>query len=134
VRGALQSDKAPVGGLFVQAPIEGAMGSGLLHDVVGHGFLVVSVAGDPRNFIDAEAEAMLDAIGAIVIRLGDKGPRTFTDPTGAVRAFFEEAAAAAMVVRPDHYVAGVVADLTELSALLADLAPKMSLRSSAQLV
>jgi hypothetical protein len=51
-----------------------------------------------------------------------------------VRAFFEEAGAAAMVVRPDHYVAGAVADLTELSALLADLASKMSLRSSAQLV
>jgi 2-polyprenyl-6-methoxyphenol hydroxylase-like FAD-dependent oxidoreductase len=74
VDGVLQSDiEAPVGGLFVQAPIDGPMGSGLLHDVVGHGFLVVSVAGDPRNVIDAEAEAMLNAIGATIIRLGDNG-------------------------------------------------------------
>jgi 3-(3-hydroxy-phenyl)propionate hydroxylase len=133
--GVLQSDaRAPIGGLFVQAPIESAKGSGLLHDVVGHGFLVVSAAGDPRPAIDAEAEAVLGAIGAAVIWLGEDDPGSFADPTGAIKAFFEDAGAAAMVVRPDHYVAGAVADLSELSTLIADLASKMSVRSSAQLV
>ena len=47
--------------------------------------------------------------------------------------FAADAGAAAMVVRPDHYVAGAVTDLSELSALVAELAPKMSMRSSAQL-
>jgi 2-polyprenyl-6-methoxyphenol hydroxylase-like FAD-dependent oxidoreductase len=126
--------KAPVGGLFVQASIESAMGSGLLHDVVGHGFLVVSAAGDPRDAIDAEAEAVLRAIGATVIWLGDSGPGAFRDSTGATQAFFDDAGASAMVVRPDHYVAGTVADLSELSALVAELGSKMSMRSSARLV
>jgi 3-(3-hydroxy-phenyl)propionate hydroxylase len=133
--GVLQGDaRSPVGGLFVQAPIESAIGSGLLHDVVGHGFLVVSAAGDPRPAIDADADALLHAIGASVIWLGDDGPGSLGDPTGAIKAFFDGAGAAAMVVRPDHYVAGAVADLSELSALVAELGSKMSVRSSAQLV
>jgi 3-(3-hydroxy-phenyl)propionate hydroxylase len=132
--GVLQSDaKAPVGDLFVQAPVESAMGAGLLHDVAGHGFLIVSVAGDPRHAIDAEAEVVLAAIDANVIWVGEGGPGAFRDPTGATQAFFADAGASAMVVRPDHYVAGAVADLSELSALVAELAPKLSIRSSAQL-
>jgi hypothetical protein len=127
----LESDgsaRSPVGGLFVQAPIESATGDGLLHDVFGHGFLVVSVAGDPRAAIDADAEAVLQAIGATVIWLGDAGPGAFRDPTGATQAFCDEAGAAAMVVRPDHYVAGATRDLSELSPLVVDLASKMSVR------
>jgi 2-polyprenyl-6-methoxyphenol hydroxylase-like FAD-dependent oxidoreductase len=120
--------KPPVGGLFVQSAIESATGDGLLHDVFGHGFLVVSAAGDPRDAIDAEAEAVLRAIDATVIWLGDGGPGAFRDPTGAMKAFFEETGAAAMVVRPDHYVAGAVGELGELSPLVADLASKLSVR------
>jgi 3-(3-hydroxy-phenyl)propionate hydroxylase len=126
--------RAPVGGLFVQAPIETAAGSGLLHDVVGHGFLVVSAAGDPRARITAHADALLRAIRATVIWLGDDGPGSFRDPTGATMAFFEEAGAAAMVVRPDHYVAGAVEDLGDLSGLVADLAAKLSVRDAVPLV
>jgi 3-(3-hydroxy-phenyl)propionate hydroxylase len=119
----------PVGGLFVQAPVESAIGNGLLHDVFGHGFLVVSAAGDPRGAIDAQAEAALQAIGARVIWLGEGGgPTAFGDPTGATKAFFEDAGAAAVVVRPDHYIAGAVKDPGELSPLIAELAAKMSVR------
>jgi hypothetical protein len=133
--GVLQAAAGPpAGGLFVQAPIESARGCGLLHDVAGHGFLIVSAAGDPAAAIEPEAEALLRAIGARLIWLGDGGAGSFRDPTGATRAFFEDAGAAAMVVRPDHYVAGAVADLSELSALVMELAAKMSIRSSAQLV
>jgi 2-polyprenyl-6-methoxyphenol hydroxylase-like FAD-dependent oxidoreductase len=133
--GVLQSAaRAPVGELFVQAPIESDTGSGLLHDVVGHGFLVVSATGDPADSIDAEAEARLRDIGATVVWLGDGGAGSFRDGTGATQAFFEGARAAAMIVRPDHYVAGAVADLSELSGLVTELASKMSMRASAQLV
>jgi 3-(3-hydroxy-phenyl)propionate hydroxylase len=121
--------RPPVGGLFVQAPIESAIGNGLLHDVFGHGFLVVSAGGDPHGAIDDEADAALRAIGAAVIWLGDDGPGSFMDPTGATKAFFAEVGAVAMVVRPDHYVAGAVGDLSELSALVLDLASKMSVRN-----
>jgi hypothetical protein len=129
--GVLQLDsggiaRPPVGGLFVQAPIESAVGNGLLHDVFGHGFLVVSAAGDPRAAIDADAEAVLRAVGATVIWLGDGGPGAFRDPTGATKAFCDEVGAAAVIVRPDHYVAGAVGDLSELSPLVADLAARMS--------
>jgi 3-(3-hydroxy-phenyl)propionate hydroxylase len=133
--GVLQGDaRPPVGALFVQAPVATATHRGLLHDVFGHGFLVVSAQGDPRPAIDGEAAAVLRSIDATTIWLGDDGPRAFRDPTGATRAFFEEAGAAAVVVRPDHYVAGAVADLSELSALVAELGTKLSIRSRAQLV
>jgi 3-(3-hydroxy-phenyl)propionate hydroxylase len=118
--------RPPVGGLFIQAPIESETGDGLLHDVFGHGFLVVSVAGDPRAAIDADAEAVLQAIDATVIWLGDGGPGAFRDPSGATKAFCDAAGAAAMVVRPDHYIAGAVGDLGELSLLVADLASELS--------
>jgi 2-polyprenyl-6-methoxyphenol hydroxylase-like FAD-dependent oxidoreductase len=135
--GVLQRDGGPhVGGLFVQAPVVSSAGSGLLHDVAGHGFLVVSAAGDPRSSVDPAAAAILREIDASVIWIADAPtePGGFADPTGAIRAFFDEAGAAAMVVRPDHYVAGVAADLSELSGVLAELGLKLSLRSSAQLV
>jgi len=120
--------KPPVGRLFVQAPIESAMGNGLLHDVFGHGFLLVSAAGDPRAAIDADAEAVLQAIDATVIWLGDGCAGAFRDVTGATKAFCEEVGAAAMVVRPDHYIAGAVRDLGELSSLVLDLGSKLSVR------
>jgi hypothetical protein len=131
--GVLQADaRRPVGELFVQGPVETATHSGLLHDVFGHGFLLVSADGDPRTAIDAEAAAVLRSIDATVIWLGDDGARAFKDPTGATYAFFEEAGAAAVLVRPDHYVAGAVDDLSELSAMVAELGSKLSLRSSAR--
>jgi 3-(3-hydroxy-phenyl)propionate hydroxylase len=133
--GVLQADaRPPVGGLFVQAPVQTVTHSGLLHDVFGHGFLLVSADGDPRAAIDAEAAAVLRSIDATVVWLGDEGARAFKDPTGATKAFFDEAGVAAVLVRPDHYVAGAVADLSELSELLAELGSTLSLRSSARLV
>jgi hypothetical protein len=132
--GALHGAAPPVGGLFPQARIASAAGDGLLHDVFGHGFLVVSAAGDPHAVLDANAEALLRAIGATVLWLGDEGPATFRDPSGATQAFFDEAGAAAMIVRPDHYVAGVARELSELPALIAELAAKMSVRASPLLV
>ncbi len=117
----------PAGTLFVQAPIESTMGDGLLHDVVGHGFLVVSAAGDPRTSIDADADSVLRTIGATVIWIGDGQDGSFRDPTGRMKAFFEESGLAVAVARPDYYVAGAVDDLDGLSELIHELGKKMAL-------
>jgi 2-polyprenyl-6-methoxyphenol hydroxylase-like FAD-dependent oxidoreductase len=118
----------PAGTQYVQALIETVTGDGLLHDVVGHGFLVVSAAGDPRSAIDSAAESVLDAIAATVLWLGDGDEEgSFRDPTGRTRAFFDEFGVAAVVVRPDYYVAGAVAELAELSDLIQELGTKMRL-------
>jgi 2-polyprenyl-6-methoxyphenol hydroxylase-like FAD-dependent oxidoreductase len=127
----VDSDAVPVppaGTQFVQAPIESAIGDGPLHEVVGHGFLVVSAAGDPRSEIDPQAESMLGAIGATVIWLGDGTQEgSFRDPTGRTQAFFDDAGVAAVVVRPDYYIAGAVDDLADVSNLIQELAAKMHL-------
>jgi 2-polyprenyl-6-methoxyphenol hydroxylase-like FAD-dependent oxidoreductase len=118
----------PVGTQYVQALIETATGDGPLHDVVGHGFLVVSSAGDPRSAIDPPAESVLDAIAATVLWLGDGDEEgSFRDPTGRTRTFFDEFGVVAVVVRPDYYVAGAVAELADLSDLIQELGTKMHL-------
>ena len=121
---------APAGTFFVQAPIESSMGDGLLHDVVGHGFLVVCAAGDPGPAIDADADAVLEALCAKTIWLGSGDGRSFRDPTGRTQAFFDDSGISAVIVRPDSYIAGAVHDLGELSGLIHDLGRDLGLRDT----
>ena len=109
---------APVGEFFVQAPVAGPPGEGLLHDVVGHGFLLVGADGDPRAALGEEELALLEWLGCRVWFLGESVDGGLADPIGAIAGWFEEHGIAAALVRPDYYVAGTVDEYAELPGLV----------------
>jgi len=89
---------------------------GRLDDVVGLGFLVVARAGDPAAGLDEAARALLAGLGARSVSLA-----TTIDLDGRISPFMDAQGWGTMIVRPDFYVYGGVADGADLPGLVADL-------------
>ncbi|RZU74951.1 3-(3-hydroxy-phenyl)propionate hydroxylase [Micromonospora kangleipakensis] len=135
ISGALSCDgsglsRPPVGELFPQAEVNVGDRSGLLHDVVGHGFLLVS-AGGPPNLDDA-ARAVLQTLCARVLVLGDGTDGTVRDETGRIRAFFADNQISAALVRPDYYVSSAATTMDCASDAVREVAAPLSLRVGAR--
>ena len=115
------------GELSVQGIVAAAAGQGLLDDVVGGGFCLLAT----------EAAASALAAGGLDKRLRDAGVRvvelesTSTGPAGAAvrvsdtsgtyRRWFADLGAVAVLVRPDFYVYGAVADPAAAPDLAGEL-------------
>src|SRR5258708_14064205 len=98
----------------VQVERKGARGR--FDDVVGLGFVVVSVEGDPEKSLAPGAKAALARVGVRYAALGrNESPHQLIDLDGRIAAFMAPLAWKAMVVRPDFYVYGGVSDMTALS-------------------
>ncbi len=120
----------PGGQPFVQSVISLDGRTGLLHDLLGHGFLVVSRDGDPRRSLDRQQLEILDRIGARSAWFAHPGaPGGFEDTTGAVRDFFTAHHVAVCIVRPDYYVYGGSADQNELGAMIDRLAEHLLIKA-----
>jgi len=111
--------RRPQGEIFVQAPVSNAGREALLHDLVGHGFLLVCLEGDPRPTLGEEAIALLDRLGCTCWWLGGDGAGALGDPTGRMRSWFADRGVVAALVRPDYYVAASSARVEEISPALA---------------
>jgi 3-(3-hydroxy-phenyl)propionate hydroxylase len=122
------SSTPPVGELFPQAPVTVGDKHGLLHDVVGHGFLLISAA-DDESPLNGEARAVLERIDATVLRIGDGANGTLRDETGRIVAFLAETGTVVALIRPDYYVAGAVATVQDTSAMLAKVATALQVRA-----
>ena len=122
-------EPAPGAGVLTGQPTVGYRGrTGLLDEVVGVGF-VLACAEDPSDALDGERRAFLDSIGARVLHVVPAGPVAETDGLAdlvvdADGGYLPKLAAAghvAALVRPDHYLFGVVAAIAELTGLVDDL-------------
>jgi 3-(3-hydroxy-phenyl)propionate hydroxylase len=122
-----------VGQLFRQAEVSANDRRGLFHDVFGQGFHLVSGAGDPRDVLTPQGQAILEELEATVSWIGDEagGDGAFADPSGKYREYFADVAA--VLVRPDYYVFGVVLDLADLPSLLDDCASQLQLGGAVSL-
>ncbi len=92
---------------------------GRLDDVVGPGFVLVTLDGDALGRLDQPTRAMLDRLG---LRVADMAE--LVDLDGRIVPFMAAHGWTAMVVRPDFYVyGGTHGDVVALvGALVADLA------------
>jgi 3-(3-hydroxy-phenyl)propionate hydroxylase len=119
------------GQLFVQSTIALDGRTGLLHDVLGHGFLVVGRDDDPRRSLQPHHVEVLDRIGARSAWISDVGDSEgFADTTGAVKDFFAAHKAAVCIVRPDYYIYGACTHEDELGAMVDRLASRLSLTTA----
>ena len=121
------------GQLFPQPTISLDGRTGLLHDVLGHGFLVIGRDGDPRRSLHRQHVDVLDRIGARSAWLANRGvPGGFKDTTGAITDLFAKHGAAVCIVRPDYYIYGACSDEAQLSAMVDRLGLNLHITSGAQ--
>lgn len=95
-----------------------------LDDLVGHGFVVLTLGGDPRDVLAPDELDFLASIEAHlvpVVAAADEDPETYGDVGSGCAAYLDAYGLRALVVRPDCYVYGGVADLGDLPRLVRGL-------------
>lgn len=124
-RGADGGVAAPGGELMPQGrvAVKGG-GPGRFDEVVGRGFVLLC-ADDPAGRLSADAAHFLNGIGCHVVHAL---PATATPRKGAVLdtddvylPYLTRTASAAVLIRPDFYVYGGCAELSGVSALVAEV-------------
>ena len=99
---------------------------GLMDDVAGRGFMIVSRA-DPSAHLDAELRDFFHEIGGRWIVLDGTGAASdnVADIDGVQLKFLEQNDFSAYLRRPDFLMYGAVRDLTDLPALLRGLRERL---------
>jgi hypothetical protein len=92
---------------------------------------VISTTGDPRAVLTAEQQALFGALGTVFAHVGSEDGDAI-DVDGEYAAYFAQRGIEALVVRPDFYVYGAVANLADLPALADDLAHRLDFSLAAQ--
>ncbi|MFJ7151592.1 bifunctional 3-(3-hydroxy-phenyl)propionate/3-hydroxycinnamic acid hydroxylase [Streptomyces sp. NPDC100445] len=121
----------PAGTLFPQARVAGADREGLLDEVVGLGFVLLTAA-DPATVLDDRRRAFLDGLGtrcAHVLPAGAPphapGHTAVTDIEDRYLPYLADSGATAVLVRPDFTVFGAAHGPEALAALVDDLAHQL---------
>jgi 2-polyprenyl-6-methoxyphenol hydroxylase-like FAD-dependent oxidoreductase len=118
--------RRPAGTLGPQGLVRAVAGEGRFDDVFGSpAFTVLTRGGKAADVLDGPGQELLGRLGAVVVEIvaadAEPGEGQAADLAGVYADYFDANGAAAVVVRPDFYVFGVVADLGELSALVGEL-------------
>lgn len=101
-------------------------------DAFGAGFQLLSIGADPLAGLSTAHKALLEHLQVNVVRLSlDGAAGTSRDLSGKYHRFLEEAGLQAVLVRPDFYIYGGVADLGELPQLLDALQRDLHLQWAA---
>ena len=117
-----------VGKLSVQPSVHGADGEVTrLDSLLGQGFQLLGLGADPRQFLDARGTELADRLGLRTCAIGRDSAAAVQDVTGAWCNWMEAAGAAAVLVRPDHYVFGSVSSPADAADLLAELEQRLCL-------
>ena len=93
-------------------------------DAVTHrGFVVIGLDCDPQAAMGASAHQVLKTLGVSFVALGDvASDHSARDVDGRLAGFMRDHGLAAMIVRPDFYVYGGVANVSQINHLVAQLA------------
>lgn len=126
---------APTGAPTPQGLVRAGGQEGLMDNVVGRGFLLVSRA-DPSTYLDADTRSFFEAIGGrwIVVGTADAAIEHVADLDGVQLEFLDQHGFAAYLRRPDFLMYGAVRDLADLSALLRGLRDKLHWQHPAEAV
>ncbi|UUU20332.1 bifunctional 3-(3-hydroxy-phenyl)propionate/3-hydroxycinnamic acid hydroxylase [Streptomyces sp. DSM 40750] len=117
-------DASPQAGhLMPQGRVESHGAEGLFDAVLGRGFVLL-VDGREGASLDTSAAELAARLGVGVHHLTDRRLTTegFTDVGGVYGRWFDATGTTAVLWRPDFYILGTVASLTDVPALLKTLA------------
>ncbi|MFT3864996.1 MAG: bifunctional 3-(3-hydroxy-phenyl)propionate/3-hydroxycinnamic acid hydroxylase [Solirubrobacterales bacterium] len=129
--------RRPAGTLGPQGRVRARAGEGRFDDLFGSPcFTVLTRGGAAEEVLDQAGRGLLERLAAVVVEVVaaevEPGEGQAADLDGVYADYFEDHDAAAMVVRPDFYVFGVVADLGELPALVEELRTALGLGAGAR--
>lgn len=111
---------APVGHLSPQGRVRIGDREGLLDDLVGFGFQLVSA--QPLGDVLTDAHTThLDRLGVHIVELGSQAGQAI-DLDGTYGRFFAEYGVTAYLSRPDFYIYGVAGTATDVVGIIEDLA------------
>ncbi len=118
--------RRPAGTLGPQGRVRASAGEGRFDDLFGSPrFTVLTRGGAAADVLDEPERELLERLGAVAVEIvaaeAEPGEGQAADLAGVYADYFDAHDATAVVVRPDFYVFGVVADLGELPALLGEL-------------
>ncbi len=114
----------------VQGRVEGPQGARLLDDVIGSGFAVICLVGDPVQTLGHDRMEFLNQIGAHVLTLDPSVTGALRDADGALSGWLTGHGLQAIISRPDYYAFGGVQSLAELPMLVDDLRDQLILTRS----
>jgi len=115
------------GALSVQGVVRRAGREGRFDDVVGRGFQLIVVGGDPVAPLPSEQRALVDMLDISVASLDPAAPGGVRDVDGRLSAWLTEHEAHAVLVRPDFYVFGSCPSARALPDLLENLRAELQL-------
>jgi 3-(3-hydroxy-phenyl)propionate hydroxylase len=122
-----------------QDPLAGSLGvqgrvavdgrEGFFDDIVGRGWTLIAVDGDPLESLDGAGRDVLDALDATVASLDPAAPGGVADLDGRLTGWLREHDSHAALVRPDFYVFGSAASGDDVPALVEELRARLALNS-----
>jgi 2-polyprenyl-6-methoxyphenol hydroxylase-like FAD-dependent oxidoreductase/catechol 2,3-dioxygenase-like lactoylglutathione lyase family enzyme len=112
------------GHLFLQREVARSGQRGLFDDLVGRGFCLISMAGDPARHLAPDDLAFFTSIGGRIVALKsgvDKYSGDVIDITGAYAEWFADNHCAVVLMRPDFAIYGTAPDLAGAVKLVRSL-------------
>ena len=116
------------GTLSVQGRVAAAGREGRFDDIAGGGFQLIVLRGDPLQLLDTAQQSLLAALDVAVASLDPDALHGVRDLDGRLTAWLQDNGAYAVLVRPDFYVFGSVAQPSQLPSLLSDLQAQMGIK------
>ncbi|WP_404442134.1 bifunctional 3-(3-hydroxy-phenyl)propionate/3-hydroxycinnamic acid hydroxylase [Sutcliffiella horikoshii] len=119
------------GRLSVQGNLKHGEKVGLLDDLIGSGWTIISTNGNPNAIFNKEQKQFLDVIGThfIEVTLDASNDNAYYDMEGTYKEYFQQNQMEAIIIRPDFYVFGAAASKSELTTIVDELKKQMHYQS-----
>ena len=125
--GVLHENDPLAGRVCVQARVRVSDREGLFDDVVGRGWTLLSLDGDPLRALPADLAQWFASIGGVGAQIGGG---TIADADGRATDWLRASGASVVLQRPDFYVFGSAATLDDTPALVAALRTRLERRAA----
>ena len=122
--GILHQNDPLAGQLFLQDEVVAEGKSGLFDDVVGRGFCLLSIAGDPALALNVQTRQRFSSIGGLTVSLASRenpSSHQVIDANGTYSDWFKANNCTVVLIRPDFYIFGTVSQLENTEALVKAL-------------
>jgi catechol 2,3-dioxygenase-like lactoylglutathione lyase family enzyme len=116
------------GSLALQGLVAAEGREGRFDELLGGGFVLIALDGDPAETLGAEDLALLERLGARLVSLDPAVPGGVRDLDGRLTTWLTESGVHSVIVRPDFYVFAGARAPADVPALLADLSARLQLQ------